>query len=215
MFFSFPVHPSRSDSQILWLYQVWPLYYRLPWEGLPSHRQCRQQWAQLPRQAAQRTDKGGKLQGHAHEVLASHVLCKWNCVCVWERERENEWIHLQTRLYLRSSEIIKLESLHIIRRLWAGRVEMQQLWLEAVSNQQGLLCFESRLFTNLLSPLHQKQMSLVLPSIRFYSCCSLKVLTSTPSIFISPITQTHSPHKDSAVSIHQLHTYSRILYLSW
>ena len=75
------VHPSRSDPQILRLHQVRPLRHRLPREGLPSHRQRRQQRAQLPRQAAQRADEGGELQGHAHEVLASHVFCK----CATER----------------------------------------------------------------------------------------------------------------------------------
>lgn len=56
------------------------MYHRLPWERLSSYCQCRQQWTQLPRQVAQRTDEGGKLQGHAHEVLASHVFCKWKYI---------------------------------------------------------------------------------------------------------------------------------------
>lgn len=81
------VHSSWSDSEILRLHQVWPLCHRLPWEGLPGDRQRRQQRAQLPRQVAQRADEGGELQGHPHEVLASHVFCKCVCVCVCGRER--------------------------------------------------------------------------------------------------------------------------------
>lgn len=130
------VHPSRSDSEILWLYQVWPLYHRLSGEGLPSHRQRRQQWAQLPRQAAQRADEGGELQGHAHEVLARHVFCKWKCVCVSVCEREG--IHLQA-----CSVIIKLGSLHSIRRLWAGRVRDAAAVAQSQSQtNKGFLCFQ-------------------------------------------------------------------------
>lgn len=71
------VHPSGPNPEVLRLHQVWPLRHRLPREGLPGDRQRWQQRAQLPRQAAQRADEGGQLQGHAHEVLASHVLRKW------------------------------------------------------------------------------------------------------------------------------------------
>lgn len=81
------VHPSWPDSEILRLYQVWPLHHRLPREGLPGDRQRRQQRAQLPRQVAQRADEGGELQGHPHEVLASHVFCK----CAKQRAQMSEF----------------------------------------------------------------------------------------------------------------------------
>ncbi|KAI4801985.1 hypothetical protein KUCAC02_019849, partial [Chaenocephalus aceratus] len=51
-----------------------PCITDFPEKGCQVMVSAGKQRAQLPRQAAQRTDEGGKLQGHAHEVLASHVF---------------------------------------------------------------------------------------------------------------------------------------------
>lgn len=68
------VHPTGSDFEVLRLHQIRPMCDRLPGEGLPCDRERRQQRAQLPREAAQRADEGGQLQGDAHEMLEGHII---------------------------------------------------------------------------------------------------------------------------------------------
>ncbi|XP_061668811.1 sorting nexin-17 isoform X2 [Syngnathoides biaculeatus] len=68
------IHPPGPDAEILRLREIRPVRHRLPRAGLPSDGRRRQQRAQFPRQAAQPSDEGGQLQGHADALLESHVL---------------------------------------------------------------------------------------------------------------------------------------------
>ncbi len=72
------VHQIGSDSEVLRLYQVWSLHHRFSWEGLSCYSRCRQQRAQLSRQIAQWSDERGQLQSHTHEMLAGHLICKFD-----------------------------------------------------------------------------------------------------------------------------------------
>lgn len=72
------VHQIGSDSEVLRLYQVWSLHHRFSWEGLSRYSRCWQQRAQLSRQIAQWSDERGQLQSHTHEMLAGHLIRKFD-----------------------------------------------------------------------------------------------------------------------------------------
>lgn len=72
------VHQIGSDSEVLRLYQVWSLHHRFSWEGLSCYSRCRQQRTQLSRQIAQWSNERGQLQSHTHEMLAGHLICKFD-----------------------------------------------------------------------------------------------------------------------------------------